>query len=228
MAPEPGQRWPETPAPRLPEAVGIPPAGPVLGGIALEELLGGRIRGFSERLLREHHRIYREYYAKFREVRAKLRTADRAEAHEVFSRYRALRLSEIVAWNGVRLHELYFQNLGGVGGPAVGRIARFLERDYGSFDNWLRDFTAVAKSTRMWAVTVWDYYDRRIHNQIYDSNETGPVVLTVPLLVCDMAEHAYLIDFGFDKDAYLRTFFANVDWDVVNGRLEEVLRGVER
>lgn len=164
VEPSPTSRWPETAAEPLPEAAGIPQVGPLRGGLALSDLLAKRIRGFSDRLLTEHHRIYREYYTKFREVRTKLRTAERGEANEVFSRYRALKVSENIAWNGVRLHELYFDNLGGVGGPAVGRIAEVLKRDFGSFENWVKDFVAAAKATRMWAVTAYDYYDRKLHN----------------------------------------------------------------
>lgn len=66
------------------------------------------------------------------------------------------------------------------------------------------------------------------HNLIMDSNDEGHVILTVPLVVCDMAEHAYMIDFGFDKDAYLKAFFMNLDWDDVNARLVEVLKGETR
>lgn len=60
-----------------------------------------------------------------------------------------------------------------------------------------------------------------------DSNEEGAVLLTVPLIVVDMAEHAYMLDFGFDQDAYLQAFFGSLDWDVVNRRLAEAARGEE-
>lgn len=153
------------PAAALPEAAGIPPAGPRRGGLPLAELLSRRIRGFSERLLTEHHRLYREHYAKFREIRTKLRTAERAEAHPVFSRYRALKVAEAVAWNGIRLHELYFDHLGGAGGPPAGRIGELIKRDFGSYEGWTRDLAAAAGSTRQWAVTAWDVYDRRLHNR---------------------------------------------------------------
>ncbi len=224
LGPGPADRWSETPAQLLPEAVGIPQVGPLRGGLTLSELLSKRIRGFSDRQLTEHHRIYREYFSKFREVRTKLRTAERGEASEVFSRYRALKTSEGIAWNGIRMHELYFDQLSGAGRPAGGRISEWIGRDFGSFDNWVKDFVACAKSARTWALVVYDYYDRRLHNLIADSNESGPLVLSVPLIVCDMAEHAYAIDFGSDKDAYLKAFLMNLDWESVNSRLGEVLK----
>jgi Fe-Mn family superoxide dismutase len=129
-----------------------------------------------------------------------------------------LKVEETFNWDAVKLHELYFWNLGGTGGPAKGRIRTMIDRDFESFDKWKEDFLAAGKAARGWVVLAYDCDDKTLHNFLQDVHNVGVVWRAIPLLVLDVYEHAYFIDFGIDRAKYMDAFFANVDWDEINRR----------
>lgn len=109
--------------------------------------------GFSERQIREHYEVlYKGYVNKVNEIRGFLLSANRHEANATYSDFRGLKKAETYAMDGVILHELYFENLGGPGGVPKGDLMRQIEKDFGSYKAWLEDFTATGISARGWAV----------------------------------------------------------------------------
>lgn len=179
--------------------------------------------GLSARQLAEHYKLYLGYINKTMEIWNLLATADRQTANATYSPYRELKLEETYAYNGVKLHELYFGNLGGTDGPPSGEVSFFLQRDFGSVDAWVRDFRALGLSARGWAVLALDLDDRTLHNFLLDAHNLGGIQRTIPLLVLDVYEHAYFIDYGTNRSGYLDAFFANIDWEEVNRRLRVYL-----
>jgi Fe-Mn family superoxide dismutase len=121
--------------------------------------------------------------------------------------------------DGVILHELYFENLGGPGGVPKGDILRQIEKDFGSYKAWLEDFTATGISARGWAVLVYDRRGGRLFNYLLDAHDHGVIQNTEAILVLDVYEHAYFIDYGTRKADYIRAFMQNVDWAVAEKRL---------
>lgn len=123
--------------------------------------------------------------------------------------------------NSVILHELYFENMTGDKGDPGSQLAATIKSRFGSVDRWLDDFQAAAKSCRGWAVLSFHPVNGRLYNQATDSHDDGPCWFGVPLLVIDMYEHAYYIDFQNRKADYVTRFAEHIDWQVVSRRLTQ-------
>jgi len=174
--------------------------------------------GLSARQIQEHYKLYQNYINKTNEIRLKLRTVDPGEANSIYSTFRSLKTSESYAVEGYKLHELYFDNLGGRGGPATGPILEALVRDFGSYEFWEKDFRYTGLASRGWAILGYDYDDCHLHNYGLDTHNEGAVIRFEPVLVLDVYEHAYFLDYGTNRASYIDAFFRNVDWLVVNSR----------
>ncbi|HCC34012.1 MAG TPA: superoxide dismutase [Clostridiales bacterium] len=184
------------------------------------ELKTTAVEGFSKRQLEEHHGVlYIGYVNKLNEIRRLQGEADHSKANQTYSDLRALKVEESFALNGIKLHEYYFDNIGGLGGRAHGRALELIQRDFGSFEMWQTDFKASGLALRGWVVLAYDPYDGRLHNFGSDSHNLGPIWDAVPVLVMDTYEHAYMIDYGVKRPPYIEAFMKVIDWDVVNERL---------
>ncbi len=178
--------------------------------------------GISRRQIEEHYTLYQGYVNKTNEIRSKLETVDLSKANQSFSDVRELKVELSFAWNGVKLHELYFENLGGNGGTPSGRLLQAIEKNFGSFDKWVDDLKASGVAARGWVVTAWDEADGRIYNYIADAHNSYGIWNAVPLLVLDTYEHAYVIDYGVKRPPYIDAFLKNVNWEAVTERLGRV------
>jgi Fe-Mn family superoxide dismutase len=145
----------------------------------------------------------------------------------------ALRDKELTFRNSKTLHELYFANLGG-NGKRSGAIDKALAESYSTTARWEQQFRATGAGLgggSGWAILAYEL-DTGSLRTIAAGNHTQALALSVPLLVMDMYEHAYQMDFGAAAAKYIDAFFANVNWDAVNARLERAqqartaLRGV--
>lgn len=187
--------------------------------IAVKPLKTERLQGISSNQIKQHYELYKRYVNTTNRIREDLASVSRENANTNYSPYRELKVEESYNWDAVKLHELYFWNLGGTGGPATGRIRTMIDRDFGSFDKWKDDFLAAGKAARGWVVLAYDCDDKTLHNFLQDVHNVGVVWRAIPLLVLDVYEHAYFIDFGIDRAKYLDAFFANIDWNEINRRL---------
>lgn len=179
----------------------------------------GGLPGLSERLIDEHETLYQGYVNKVNEIRERLDHADLDAANATYSDVRELKREELFAADAVRLHEAYFDNLGG-GGQLAGTIQDWINEDFGSRDAWQREFLACGIAGRGWVVLAYDLTDGRLHNFMTDIHSDG-VWAAIPLLVLDVYEHAYYLDYGTARKKYLDAFTAAVDWNVVNNRIEQ-------
>lgn len=179
-----------------------------------------RVGNISEKALEIHHdKLYVGYVNKKNEIEEKLKSVDRALGNNVtFSDFRALKLEETFAANGVYLHEDYFSVLGGEGQSSgdSGMLGEALSAEFGSVDAWIADFKACGMSARGWAVLAYDTNDGRLHNYIGDMHNQGGVWGAIPVIVLDVYEHAYFIDYGSDRKTYLEDFMKNLDWKMAN------------
>ena len=133
-----------------------------------------------------------------------------------------LKREELVALNSTLLHELYFATLGGDGQPTPG-MSEALSRNFGSFQKWKAELRAMAVALgggSGWVLLSYMPRDGRLVNQ-YASDHSQSIAGAIPILVIDMYEHAYHIDFGANATAYVDTFLRNIDWAAVEGRLED-------
>lgn len=177
------------------------------------------VQGFTESQLLQHEKLYDGYVKKLNQIRTLLTVEKNYEdSNPTFCRMRSLKLGESYSLNGVKLHELYFENFTGGHWTPTGPVVQAIIETYGSYDYFLTKFTAVGLSMRGWAVLSWDPLDDGLHIYGQDAHDVGSTIQTVPLLVLDVYEHAYMIDFGIDRKAYINTFIKNINWLVVNNR----------
>jgi Fe-Mn family superoxide dismutase len=183
-----------------------------------------KLKGLSEKLLVSHHdNNYAGAVKRLNLIQQQLGSlpAD-AAPHQAGS----LKREELIATNSMILHELYFANLGG-SGRADGTAARLLKAGYGSLETWEQDFRRTALSLgggSGWVVIAYDRPSGSLHNW-WAWDHAHQVAGGEPVLVLDMYEHAYHMDYGAAAKPYLDAFLANVLWDEVNRRVESARSG---
>ena len=175
--------------------------------------------GISKRMIDEHWKLYQGYVKKSNEIQEKIRVAAKSEANASYSYIGELKRQETFSVNGMKLHELYFGHLGGSGEPK-GELVKMIEKDFESLEKWKEDMIATGISARGWAVLCFDYRDNKLHNYGADAHNVGAVWGAIPLIVLDVYEHAYFLDYGTNRKDYIDSFFKNLDWDYANKILE--------
>ena len=194
---------------------------------AKEFKLEGKLKGISDNQLQQHRdTLYAGYVGKLNLIEEELAKAPTEGANPTYSTIGELKRQEIFATNGVFLHESYFGNLGGEGGEPTGKIGEMIKAQWGSVDKWAADFRAAGMAARGWVVLCFSFNDMKLHNYSCDTHHVGGVWNSAALLVLDVYEHAYMIDYGVKRAAYLDVFFQNIDWSVVNERIKYVTGGM--
>jgi superoxide dismutase, Fe-Mn family len=177
------------------------------------------LRGLSEKLMTSHHdNNYAGAVKNLNRVEEELQRVNKDTLAFVVS---GLKQSELTYRNSASLHELYFGNLGG-DGKANGAIEKAVSDSYGGFGKWEEMFRAVGASLgggSGWVVLGWDLH-RDAFSTSWAGNHTQSGIATMPVLVLDMYEHAYQMDYGAAASKYIDAFFANIQWDEVNRRFE--------
>ncbi|HZD87263.1 MAG TPA: Fe-Mn family superoxide dismutase [Gaiellaceae bacterium] len=177
--------------------------------------------GISRASIEAHYKLYEGYVAKRNEILGRLADVDLSSANQTFSELRALKVDLTFAIGGIKNHELYFAHLGGAGGAPDGAFGRLVSRDFGSADAWRADLGATGMAGRGWAWTAYDWDEGRLFNYVGDAQNTFPVWNATALVALDVYEHAYFLDYQTDRASYIEAFFGNLDWDVVNGWIEQ-------
>lgn len=167
--------------------------------------------GISKKMIDEHFKLYQGYVKKSNEIQEKINSADKSEANASYSYIGELKRQETFAVNGMKLHEVYFGHLGGDGIPK-GDLVKMIEEDFSSLDTWKEDMIATGLSARGWAVLCFDYRDNRLHNYGADAHNVGAVWGAIPIIVLDVYEHAYFLDYGVNRKSYIDSFFKNLNW----------------
>lgn len=190
-------------------------------GIAKNLSFSG-LNGISQKTIENHHgKLYQGYVKKWQEIQDKLKVVDIASANATFSDLRELKVEQTFAANAILLHEAYFDALGGNGKPE-GSIVEAIKKDYGSFENWLAHFKALGLASRGWVILAYDFNEGVLRNYIADSHNSFGVWGTAPILVMDMYEHAYFMDFGADKKTYIEAFFQNLNWATIDKKFQKI------
>lgn len=168
-----------------------------------------------------HMRLYEGYIKSMNEIDRILGSDDaqRDKANATFSFYRELKRGETYALDGVILHELYFENIGGRQEKPDRSVREMLEHDFGRFENWQEDFIATAKASRGWAILCFDQRSQKLRNISLDSHDLGNITYSAPALVLDVYEHAYFLQYQDKKAEYINRFLKNINWKVVSDRL---------
>jgi Fe-Mn family superoxide dismutase len=185
--------------------------------------------GISKKTIEIHHdKLYAGYVKKAGEIAEKLvalRKSGTFEGSATFSDLRALKSEETFAVNGAYLHEYYFDNLGGDGDAKLApELSKAFVEKWGSVENGLKYFSECAMAARGWAVLAWDIKKQKIMQYNGDAHNQGGVWGCIPIIALDVYEHAYFIDFGSDRKAYIEAFWKNFDWQ----KAEELFKKVRK
>lgn len=182
-------------------------------------LLG--MEGFSDTLLKNHFTLYQGYVTNTNRV---LETLGQMLKEGKVGTPEFAELKRRLGWefNGMRLHEYYFENLGGKGGPdRTGKLSRKLSEDFGSFETWEKDFKATGMMRGIgWAILYQDSLTGRLINFWINEHEVNHPAGCIPILILDVFEHAFMIDYGLKRADYIEAFFKNIQWKAAESRLK--------
>jgi len=178
--------------------------------------------GFSDQLLKNHFTLYQGYVNNTNKLAETLKAmlkegkANTPEYAEVKRRFGW-------EWNGMRLHEYYFDNLVNGGKPLDlnSDLAKKIEEDFGSYAEWEKEFKAIGTMRGIgWVILYLDPVSNKLFNTWINEHDVGHLAGCRPLLVMDVFEHAFMIDYGLKRADYIEAFFKNIDWNVVSSRLK--------
>lgn len=183
------------------------------------------INAVSKEQYNAHLALYEGYINKINEIRSELAIApEREKANATFSKYRGLKKGETYALDGVILHELYFDNLGGSDNIQNGLALDLINQFFGSYENWKSDFIACGKAARGWAILAYDQRSKSLMNILCDSHDEGIIMNAYPLVVMDVYEHAYFADYLNRKADYIDKFMMDINWKAVNRRAQKLMK----
>ena len=179
------------------------------------------MEGFSQTLLNNHFTLYQGYVTNTNKVLDTL-AAMLKEGKVGSPEYAELKRRLGFEFDGMRLHEYYFENLGGkVALDKSGRLGKRLAQDFGSYVDWEKDFRGTGTMRGIgWAILYLDNLAGRLINVWINEHETGHLAGGTPILVLDVFEHAFMIDYGLKRADYIEAFFKNVNWAAVESRLK--------
>lgn len=188
-----------------------------------DHLLGGNAKGLSDAQLKAHFTLYQGYVKKLNEIREKLGTADRSAPNYSFNEYSELKRREPVAYNGTVLHEIYFGNIGNGSTQPDERTKALITSSFGSFDDWLADAKACLMSAHGWLVTIYDYNDGKLYNNLVRTeHDVGLFANVHVMLAVDAWEHAYFLDYQTKKADYVANVLSGLNWNTINGVMRQV------
>jgi len=171
------------------------------------------IKGISEKVLVSHYENnYVGAVKRLNAIGTQLAELDFAKAPNFV--INGLKREELVAANSMILHEIYFDSMGGAGRPA-GALADAIARDFGSFERWQTEFSAMGKAeggVSGWVILAYSPRDKRLVNQ-WAADHTTTLAGGRPVMALDMYEHAYHMDYGAAAAKYVDAFMEAIRWD---------------
>ena len=192
------------------------------------------LKGISDETLEMHFKLYEGYVKETNNLTERITDfiSDGNVDQEEMPAYSELTRRLGFEYNGMVLHEYYFDNLqkgGGTGDPAqTSQFAKAAEAPFGSYNIWKADFVGIGKMRGVgWAICYQNPANGRLSNHWITLHETGNVAGFNPILVMDVWEHAFLLDYKpAERPKYIEAFFSNIAWDMVESRLKK-LTGVQ-
>jgi Fe-Mn family superoxide dismutase len=164
---------------------------------------------------------FEEFVAALNRVSAELDGADREDANSKSSDFRSLKLNEVYCMNAAFLRALYFENISDLNSRITMDSLAFirLERDFGTFDDWQKDFIACCSASRDgYAVTGYSVFLKRYMNFVIDEESKNVGIGVVPLIVMDMNVGAYFRDYLDDKKTYVLAMMKEFNWEQIEKR----------
>ncbi|MBI5005178.1 MAG: superoxide dismutase [Candidatus Lloydbacteria bacterium] len=173
--------------------------------------------GFSDALLENHFKLYEGYVGNVNTLAEKL-----AQAQAGTPEYAEQKRRFGWEWNGMRLHELYFENMkkdAGATPPEESALYKKIVSDFSSYEAWENDFKSTGALRGIgWAVLSYDRQGKRLFNTWVNEHDVGHLAGAEPILIMDVFEHAFMLDYGLKRADYIAAFMKAVNWGVVSER----------
>jgi len=188
---------------------------------SFETLLG--IPGLSDQLLKNHFTLYQGYLNNTNRL-IEILNAMVKEGKTGIPEYAELKRRFGWEWNGMRLHEYYFGNMVKEASEfnKNSKLFKKLVEDFGSYENWEKEFRAIGAMRGIgWVILYYDRFTGRLINQWINEHDAGHLSGAAPILIMDVFEHAYMIDYGLKRADYIEAFFKAIDWKVAADRFDE-------
>lgn len=174
--------------------------------------------GFSDELLTNHFTLYEGYVTNTNKLISLLKEKEIGTPE-----YSELQRRFGWEWNGMRLHEMYFENLQKekAGEPSK-RLQEALEKEFGSVSDWQKKFEGVGAMRGIgWVVLFYDRENEGLMINWINEHDLGLLSGCEVILVMDVFEHAFMVDYGIKRADYIKNFFEHINWDVVSKRFEK-------
>lgn len=178
----------------------------------------------SEKNKKAHQELLANYVESLNAVSAKLDTVSRDDANLNHSAIRSLKIDETYNANAAYLHALFFQNISDLNSVITMDSITFIriERDFGSFDAWQKDFIATCISARNgWGLLVYNMFLGRYMNVVVDLHSLNVPIACIPILIMDCWEHSYYRDYLRDRKTYVYAMMKEINWEVVEKRVRK-------
>lgn len=171
-----------------------------------------------------HIELYEGYVAEFNKISAELDSVDRNNSNKNNSKFRSLKIDETYNGNAAYLHELYFANISDVHSEVAMDSLSYmrLSRDFGTFDDWQRDFIACCLASRNgWVCTVYNAWLQSYQNCVIDLHSSNVPIGVFPIITLDMWEHAYYRDYLNNPKTYTVAMMKQLNWNVIESRVKK-------
>ena len=200
-----------------------------MGSYKAREFNLSALKGISDETLEMHFKLYEGYVKETNKLTEGITKfiQDGNVDQEEMPAYSELTRRLGFEYNGMVLHEYYFDNLksgGGTGDPDhTAEFTKAAESTFGSYEIWKADFVGIGKMRGVgWAICYQNPSNGRLSNHWITLHETGNIAGFDPVLVMDVWEHAYLLDYKpAERPKYIEAFFSNIDWSIVEKRLQK-------
>lgn len=183
----------------------------------------GKISGLDDSLLKMHFKLYEGYVNNTNVILEKLNMLTMAGQNRTPE---FAGLKRMLGWefDGMLLHEYYFDNLGGKESlDPKSPLYQKIEQDFGSYDKWKQDFISTGLIRGIgWVVSYIDPKNGRLLNEWINEHDLGHLAGGTPILIMDVFEHAYITQFGLDRNKYIEIFFTNINWPKVSERYDNI------
>lgn len=180
-----------------------------------------KLKGISEKIIRSHwENNYTGSVKALNAVEQRLAVLLKEKDIPAYV-YGDLKREELIRTGSVVLHEKYFANLGGNGKPD-GATLKLIEQWFGAYENWEAEFKKTGNALgggSGWTILAFNLHTKELHNY-WAADHAHNAPLSIPLLVLDMYEHSYQMDYGAAAAKYVDAFMQNVNWEEVNRRVE--------
>ena len=186
-----------------------------------------KTESISEKTKVAHQGLLDGYVKALNEISAKLDSVSKDEINPNNTAFRSLKIDEAYNINAAFLHGLYFENIGDMSSQVTTDSLTYMriERDWGTFDNWQKEFIACALAARNgWAVTCYNTFLNRYINVVVDLHSGNVPFGCIPVIVMDCWEHAYYRDYLNDRKSYVFAMMKELKWLRIEERFEKAER----